>query len=168
MEQQNYKWNKILEYYYEYPLMRFTVRELAKKSRLPVTTVQRYLTEMKKAKILSKNGKLLESLSQKFRKSFFMLDKVVDSGLIEFLELELNSSVIIVFGSIRKGEYDKNSDMDIFVESSSKKDIDLLKFERKIGHKIQLFIESDVNELPSNLKNNVLNGVKLSGYLAIK
>jgi predicted nucleotidyltransferase len=80
----------------------------------------------------------------------------------------LNPSCIILFGSIRKGESDKTSDIDIFVESSVKKSLDLSKFEKKIGHKIDLFIESDLKNLNSNLFNNVINGIKLYGSFKIK
>lgn len=178
MVQEAHKWYKILECYYEYPLSSFTVRDLAKKTKLPVTTVQRHLTEMKKAKVLNKNGELWDCPSRRFRKAFSMIDKVIDSGLVEFLEIEFSSSVIVIFGSVRKGEYDKNSDIDIFIESSlspirddptgPEKDIDLKKFEKKIGHKIQLFINKSISALPIHLRNNVLNGIKLSGYIDLK
>ena len=97
-----------------------------------------------------------------------MIDKTYRIGLIEFLENELNPSLLIIFGSIRKGEYDRESDVDIFVESSVSKDLDLRKYGKMLGHNIQLFVESDIHKLPLNLFNNVANGIKLTGYLKIK
>ena len=49
-----------------------------------------------------------------------------------------------------------------------KKNVNLKKFEKKLGHKIQLFVESDINKLHSNLFNNVVNGIKLFGSFKIK
>ena len=168
MAQMNHKWHGILKYFFDYPLAAFSVRELAKKTRLPSSTVQRYLKEMKKKKILDSDGKLWDSPSMRFRKAFFMMDKIVDSGLLEHLEVMYKPRAVVVFGGVRKGEYDKNSDVDIFVESDVGEDMNLSKFEKKIGHRVELFIEKDINALPVNLRNNVLNGIKLSGYLDVR
>lgn len=168
MVQVIHKWYRILECFYEYPLAAFSVRDLAGKTKLPVSTVQRYLQDMKKKKILNKDGKLWDSPSMRFRKAFFMMDKIVESGLLEILEVEYRPRAVVVFGGVRKGEYDKESDVDIFIESDKVEVVDLSKFERKIGHKIELFIRKDINDLHVNLRNNVLNGIKLAGYLDVK
>ena len=168
MAQMNHKWHRILECFYEYPLSAFSVRELAKKTKLPSSSVQRYLQEMKKKKILNKDGSLWDCPSRRFRKAFFMMDKIMDSGLLEILEIEYKPRAIVVFGGVRKGEYDKNSDVDIFIESDRGEVIDLSRFERRIGHKIELFIKKSINDLPLNLRNSILNGIKLAGYLDVK
>ena len=41
-------------------------------------------------------------------------------------------------------------------------------FEKKLGHKIQLFTEADINNLPDRLFNNVINGIKLEGFFKIR
>jgi len=163
-----HKWYKILECFYEHPLSEFSVREFAEKTGLPSSTVQRYLKGMKKKKILNSDGMLWDSPSMRFRKAFFMMDKVVNSGLLEYLEVMYRPRAVVVFGGVRKGEYDKNSDVDIFVESDVGEKMNLSKFEKKIGHKIDLKIEKSINDLPVNLRNNVLNGVKLAGFLDVK
>jgi len=167
MGQINHKWDKVLEPFFEDSNHKFTIREISRKTKIPKTSVQRYL------KLLEKEGHIKENIAKitpyfKFKKSSFMIDKIIKSGLIDYIEKKLKSSVIIVFGSIRKGEYEKGSDIDIFVESSVKGNIDLIKFERKFKHKIQLFIKKDIKELPSNLFNNVINGIKVSGYINLK
>ena len=91
-----------------------------------------------------------------------------NSGLIDYLEEKLAPSSIIVFGSARKGEYVKNSDIDLFVESTKRIDLNVSLFEKRLKHKIQLFIEQDINKLPDELFNNIINGIKLSGYVKIK
>jgi predicted nucleotidyltransferase len=73
-----------------------------------------------------------------------------------------------LFGSLRKGDSVKDSDIDIFIESSVKKNIELKKFEKKLNHNIQLFIENKINDLPNHLFNNVVNGIKLYGSFKIK
>ena len=79
----------------------------------------------------------------------------------------MNPSCIIVFGGVRKGEYDKESDVDIFVESSESKNVDLSSFERKLKHRIDLFVEPNINKLSKPLLNNVVNGIKVYGSFKI-
>ena len=160
--------DKIMEIFYEYPEKEFTIRELSKKSKLPRATVHKYLTNLKKKKILSLEGKAKDSLLFKTRKTNYFIEKIIDSGLIEELQEKLNPSCIILFGSIRKGESIKESDIDLFIESSIEKKIDLSKFEKTLKHKIQIFVENNINNLQPNLFNNVINGIKLFGSFKIK
>ena len=167
MEQTNQKWNKILELLFEYPRKDFTVREISKKIKIPSSSVQRYLKKLRTGGLIKEN-KLIINTYSKFLKAFFIINKIYKTNLIDYLHKELNPSVIILFGSIRKGEYDYESDIDLFVESPIRKDIDLKKFEKKLNHKIQLFIYSDINKLQPNLFNNVINGIRLFGAFKLK
>lgn len=164
----NQKSDKIFELFFEYPNKRFSVREIARKTRIPSSSVQRYLEGLRKKGFVDKQNRLIINSYTKFLKSFFMIDKIYSSKLLEYLEKMLVPESVIVFGSIRKGEYDFESDIDLFVESSIKKDLDLRKFEKKLKHKVQLFVYSDINKLQPHLLNNVVNGIKLSGYFKVK
>ncbi len=164
----NQKWNKILGLFFEHPKRDFTVREISKKAKIPSSSVQRYLKELKKENLIAKENKPIINIYFKFLKAFFIIEKMHKIGLINCLRKELNPSVIIVFGSVRKGEYDSESDIDLFVESPVKKKIDLRKFEKELNHKIQLFVYSDINKLQPNLFNNVINGIKLFGSFKLK
>lgn len=168
MVQKNQNWDKVLGIFFEHSSKSFKVREISKIIKIPSSTVQRYLEKLKVINFITKDNRANINSYFKFRKSFFIIDKIFKSGLINYLEENLKSSVIIIFGSARKGEYEKESDLDFFVESNIKKDLDLQKFEKKINHKIQLFVEKDINKLPNDLLNSVINGIKLSGYLKIK
>jgi len=162
------KWDRILKLLFEYSNDKFSVREISKKTKIPSSSVQRYLTKLKKQGFILKENMANITPYFKLKKTFFVIDKMFKIGLIDFLNKELNPSVVVLFGSIRKGEYEKASDIDIFVESSIKKTVDFGIYEKKLGHKIQLFIEGDVNNLHLNLRSNVINGIKLAGYLKIK
>ena len=162
------KWDKVLNLIFEYPNHSFTVRELSGKTEIPVSTVQRCLVKLRKEGFITKENQSNINLYYKFRKSLFMINKIYEIGLIDHLTRELNPSVIIVFGSVRKGEYEKDSDIDLFIESSIKKKINLGKYEKKLGHRIQMFIESDMNKLQPDLFNNIINGIKLYGSFKVK
>ena len=153
---------KILRIYFENPGKEFTVREASSLTKIPKSTVHKILIEIKKGIYFS------DELYFKNLKTNYYTNQLFSSGLIRFLIDNLNPSLIILFGSFRKGESDKDSDMDVFVESQIKKEIDLKKFEKKIGHKIDLFVETSLEKLNSNLFNNVVNGIKLYGSFKIK
>ena len=168
MVQKNQKWNKILDVLYHNPNKGLTVRQLAKQAKLPVTTTQRYLEQLQHQGIINKDHTLHITPYTKFHKATFMIDKLFTCGLIDELKKILTPTTIILFGGVRKGEYDQESDIDLFIATTKKIKPDLKAYEKKLGHKIDLFIEKDLRNLPPRLMNNVLNGIKLSGYVKVK
>lgn len=168
MGQINQKWDRLLTFIFEYPEESFTVREAAKASGIPSSTIQRYLQRLQQEGILTKENSLVKSSYVKFKKAFHLINKIFTSGLISYLEEKLTPSVIVIFGSVRKGEYIDESDIDIFIESTRTGKLNLHPFERKLGHHIQTFLHKDIRELPTPLFHNVLNGIKVSGYLKVK
>jgi predicted nucleotidyltransferase len=69
---------------------------------------------------------------------------------------------------MRKGDYHQESDIDLFIETIKRQEINLTSFEKKLRHKIQLFKEPNIEHLPKELFNNIINGIKLSGYIKLK
>ena len=80
----------------------------------------------------------------------------------------MSNPIIIVFGSFSKGEDIENSDIDIYVETPSKKEISLKKFEKKLNRKIQVFRNKSIKKIKNeDLANNILNGIVLNGNLEV-
>ena len=90
-----------------------------------------------------------------------------DNKKLNHLVKKYNISLIVLFGSYTKGIRNKNSDIDIFVQDEEKK-INLTNFERKLKHDINIIFEDDINKLSNELFNNIINGIKLYGYLKLK
>ncbi len=164
----NQKWYKILFFLLENPTKEFTIREISKFTKIPASSVQRILKSLKTYSLINEKNRFLNSEYTRFLKTFLMIEKLYNSGLIEYLNSNYKPTVIMLFGSIRKGEYDSTSDIDMFIESENTKKVELLSYEKQLRHKIQLFIEKDIKNLPKNLFNNIANGIKLSGYLKVK
>lgn len=162
------KWDKILELFYEYPYKRFSIREISKKTGIPSSSIQRYLKGLKKEDLISENNQANITPYFKFIKTYFIIEKMHKVGLVDYLEKMFVPETIILFGGVRKGEYDSESDIDLFISSTKKPKLELENFEKKLGHKIQLFVEKDIKDLPPHLLNNVVNGIKLRGYFKIK
>jgi len=72
--------------------------------------------------------------------------------------------VIILFGSYQRGEDIEESDIDIFVEGK-KEELNLDKFKKQLKRNIQLHFQEDFKKYPKELKNNIVNGIMLDGYL---
>ena len=159
---------KVLRVFYEFPEKSFTVREVSKLARVPRATLHKVLLRLKKRGLVDNDCRAERNLLFKVIKTNYFVEKIVESGLIDFLVEKLNPSVIILFGGVRKGESDKDSDIDIFVGGFVDKQLDLSKYEKKLGHKIELFVYEHIKKVNENLRTNILNGIKLHGYLDIK
>ena len=162
-----------MELFFEEPFRNFQIREISRMTKIAVTSVKKYLEELLKEDLIIKDKKTLypsyiasQNRLFKIYKQQVIIFKLYSSNLIDYLEDNLHPKCIILFGSARKGEYNKNSDIDIFVQSEEK-NVSLEKFEKILKHKINLFFKENINKLSKELFNNIINGIKLSGYLKI-
>ena len=73
---------------------------------------------------------------------------------------------IILFGSYSRGEDTETSDIDIFVEAKKQR-IKIDKFEGVLKRKIEIHFNEDFNNYSKELKNNIINGDALYGYLEV-
>jgi len=91
--------------------------------------VIRYCKELKEEGILTtqKIGNIVfytaNRGNEKFtiEKKLFNLKSLYDSGLVDFLRFDLSNPPIIVFGSYANGEDTEKSDIDLYIETPSKK-----------------------------------------------
>ena len=86
--------------------------------------------------------------------------KIKLKPIIKYIENETINPIIILFGSIAKGELKKGSDIDLAIFTHTNKKLNLTNFEDR---EIQVFKFKTLNDVPKELKNNILNGYKLSG-----
>jgi len=170
--------DNILEYFIKEPEKEFHVREIAKLVKKSPTTISKYLKDLEKKKILISEKKFNHLLfkanvgGREFKqiKLNYNVNLLHDSGLIDFLVDELNHpEAIVLFGSFAKAENISRSDIDLLIISSSKKEIDLSKFEKKLRCEIQLFIHSkkeieNMKKKNKELLNNFINGFVLYGH----
>lgn len=173
--------DNIIRFFIREPEKEFYVREIARLLKKSPTTISKYLNEYTKEGILlskkeynhlffKANTENKEFKQLKLNHNLLKLEK---SGVIDYLEKEFNHpECIILFGSYSKAENNLNSDIDIAVITPGKREIDLNKFEHKIGLKIQLHLYSnkDIENMKTKNKgllNNLINGIILRGYFEI-
>lgn len=175
MKTKNIK-QKIKEYFFISPTAKLRVREIEKTLKLPLPSVIRYCRELKDEGILTtiKTGNVVfytgDRASMEFllEKKLHNIKSIYQSGLIEFLKIELSNPVVILFGSYLKGEDIENSDIDLYLETPSKKEINLEKFEKILKRKVQILRHNKIQEIKNfNLSNNIINGIILNNYLEV-
>jgi predicted nucleotidyltransferase len=91
------------------------------------------------------------------------LKQIYEFGLVNFLEEKLAGATIMLFGSYSLGEDIDRSDIDIAVIGRKPKDISLENYETKLNRKININFYDSWKEIHKHLKNNILNGIVLSG-----
>lgn len=175
MKTKNIK-DKVKEYFFLNPTVKLRVRQIERELKLSLPSVIRYIKELEKEGILKKeetSGTVFFSsdrTSKSFllEKRFFNINLIFGCGLIEFMIKEYSNPVIVVFGSYSRGEDIENSDIDLYVQIPSKREIRLEKFENILKRKIQLFVYSNINKISNpHLANNIINGITLNNFLEV-
>lgn len=175
MEAKNIK-EKIKEYFFVNPTAKLRVRQIERELKAPLPSVIRYAKELEKEKILkrSETGNVVFYSGDRSSKHFLLEKKLFNlrnlyySGVVDFLITELSNPVIIVFGSYAKGEDIEGSDVDLYIETPSRKDINLKKYEENLQRKIQIFKYKNIKEIKNiHLRNNIVNGILLNGFIEV-
>lgn len=164
--------------FFDQPTKPHYLMEISQKSNLAHTSVKQHLKQLVKENLIQesyeKKGRRIFPIYQsnlnhpyyKKMKKIHGLFKLEESGLIDFLQDQLMPDGIILFGSYSRSEDTEESDIDLFIESKEEK-LDLKKFEKKLNRKIQLHFKEKFSDYPSELKNNIINGIVLRGYLEV-
>jgi predicted nucleotidyltransferase len=169
----------VLRIFFENPIPKgdgFQLREISRKTDLAPKSVKSYLEEFENEELIIKKKHRIHNYPVyyanrdyeyfKFLKILDTLKIIIESGLLNYLKDKCMPDVIILFGSAALGEDLINSDVDIFMLCKEKK-LDLEEYESKLSRKINLFFSEKFSKLSNELKNNIINGIKLYGYLKI-
>lgn len=171
---QKYSKYRILQEFFDFPRKDFQMREVSRRVRLAQPSVINHLKSLTKEKLIIKEKKgtyptfKANRDSEIFRvyKKLNLIFRLYQYGLISYIYDSCLPNVIILFGSASKGEDIEESDIDLFVQSPEKK-LNILRYEKLLNRKITLFFEENFARLSNELKNNILNGIVLRGYVKV-
>lgn len=173
--------NKLLNIFFENPTKKFQLRELARISKISTTGVKSAILELLNAELIIKTKEKKyefyeanrNGMNYKSFKKFFNIRMLDESNVIDYLEKQLDyPEAIFLFGSAARGEDVERSDIDIFVLTSKKKEIDLKKYRKILKREIKLIVmdkeefERSKQKNPE-LINNIVNGINLKGFLEV-
>lgn len=167
---------RIKEHFFINPTANLRVRQIERTLKLPLPSVIRYCKELEKEGILKtiRTGNIVFYTADRtnkvylLEKKLFNIQQIHYSGLLDYIKEALNNPSIVLFGSYAKGEDTEDSDIDLYIETSSKKSINLEKFEKRLQRKIQVFKHKTIHEIQnSDLANNIINGIVLNGFIEV-
>lgn len=156
--------------------MRVRVRQAERELDLPLPSIIRYFKELEEESFLKREKisniyTFAADRSSKIyllEKRLFNIKQIFDSGLIEHLAKEYSNPAIVLFGSYGRGEDIETSDIDLYIQTPSKRDIKLEKFEKILKRKIQTFVYKNIKSVPNpHLANNILNGINIHGFVEV-
>jgi|TARA_Y100000310_G_scaffold335205_1_gene416678 predicted nucleotidyltransferase len=166
----------IKEYFLETPSSRLRVREIERTLKLPLPSIIRYCKELVEENILTTEtiGNVKLYVSNKTHQNYILEKKIYNikniykSGIIEYLKKELSNPTIILFGSYVKGEDTEESDIDLYIETLTKKQIKIIKFKKILNRDIQIFQYKNIEEIKNpHLANNIINGITLNNFIEV-
>lgn len=156
------------------------LRGIARALKVSPTAVSNALAGLEKEKLItvqkSRNvNLLLIKFNRDNHKAIEMkrtenLKMIYESGLSDFLFNEFPGCTIILFGSYSRGEdvwsnetEENRSDIDMAVIGTKGKEVNLIKFNKILERTVSINFYKSWKEIHRYLKNNILNGILLSG-----
>jgi len=164
----------MLQEFFDFPRKDFQMREISRRIKVSQPSVINHLKALINEELIIKEKKGIyhtyranrdNELFRAYRKTNLIL-RLYQTRLINYIYDNCIPNAIILFGSASKGEDIEESDIDLFVQSKEKK-LHLVKYEKLLNRKINLFFEENFLKLSKELKNNILNGIILKGYIKV-
>lgn len=150
------------------------MRDLSRRTKIAQPSVINHLKALAKEGLVIKEKKGIYPTFKanrdneifKLYKKFDLIYKIHKTGLLDLIYDSCLPDVIILFGSASKGEDIEESDIDLFIQSKEKK-LNLERYEKLLNRRVALFFKENFSRLSRELKNNILNGIVLRGYIKI-
>src|SRR3989344_2797180 len=158
------------------PLREWHFEEIVREAKVTKVVANKWLKKYVDNGLLSrvkKKGKFpyfvsgANNMAYKSLKKIYALDLLYSSGLIQQLSSLKTANTIIIFGSWIKGDWYKNSDIDIFIYGSAE-GFNKHFYEIKLDRIIELHSfnnKHEIKEVKTGLIKNVVNGYLIKGQI---
>jgi len=170
------KMKELKSLFYLESLRRWHFKDLIEESGLSRERVDYYLKQLKNEQFIQRikpKAKMpyysanLSSPSFRTGKRLYGLCILAESGLLAHLASCKGIKTAILFGSFARGDWNKSSDIDLFVYGDDK-EFNQGFFEKKLCREIQILSYnnlSKIKELDPSLIPNILKGISLTDSL---
>ena len=167
---------RILRLFFEGPMERLHLREIARRVGLSATGAMKILAALEKEGLLKKERDMntlryqgnYENEKFKALKKSLNFYALYSCGLISKIADFYNApEAIILFGSYAKGEDTKESDIDLAIVSTRKGLPSLSAHELTLKRKISIHVIECIKTSEKEFINTLANGVVLYGYLEV-
>jgi len=170
------KEEKVLKLFYEYPTKHWHFEELIKEAKISRPQLNNWLKKFLKEKLIkklepkNKNPYYIsnyENPNYQNSKRLYSLENLNKTGFLKHL-LELpKAKTIILFGSLSRWDWYKDSDIDLFILGNTE-GFKEGEFRKKLHREIQIFSyenKKELKNLPLGLLKNIITGYKIKGNL---
>ncbi len=170
------KEENIIKLFYEYPTKHWHFEELIKEAKISRPQLNNWLKKFLKEELIKKlepKNKMpyyvanYESPNYQNNKRLYALENLNKTGFLKHL-LELpKAKTVILFGSLSRWDWYKDSDIDLFILGSSE-GFKEGEFRKKLHREIQIFSyenKKELQNLPLGLLKNIIAGYKIKGNL---
>ncbi|MBI5224534.1 nucleotidyltransferase domain-containing protein [Candidatus Micrarchaeota archaeon] len=162
---------KVMKLFFDSPQEKIHIRKIARLVGLSAPGVIKIVSRLKTEGLLvSERTDLSEDVSASKNEKFLNLKRcynflnLQESGIVGFLQKHYEEpEAIVLFGSYSRGEDNSRSDVDLAVLTNLSKSLDLKKFEKNVGRKINLY-EINAKECEKEFLNSLANGIILHGF----
>lgn len=166
---------EVLREFFKYPTTKLQLRQIAREIDVSHPTVKRHVEELVEKDLVENVDEgtfpgYRAKRSQRFElyKKIHTEIQLHESGLVDELERKIRPDALVLFGSAARGEDIEKSDIDILALAGPK-EVDLEGYEKLFNRNIEVqFMTQEELERSSEFKNNMANGVVLSGYLVVE
>ncbi|MBU1622070.1 MAG: nucleotidyltransferase domain-containing protein [Nanoarchaeota archaeon] len=167
---------RIKELFFDYPTKQWHFEQLLEKASLSRAQTNAWLKKLLKEDLIKRvkpKGKMphyiakYDSPAYVSAKRLFALEKFHSSGFLSHLLSLEQAETIIIFGSIVRGDWYKESDIDLFVYGNAD-GLELGKYWIKLGREIQFFgcrNRKELQEYSPALLKNILKGYTVKGSI---
>ena len=172
----------VMGHFFKYPSIEFTLSEVARNTGLSKASVSGIINnlrevgfvEIKDLGVVYRIRANADNYIYKREKIGYNFASLIRSNIVEFLVNKFrNPKCIIVFGSFRKGEDDRGSDIDIALEVSKGENTGIFvysefkEFEKLLERKVTVHA-FERGKIDDNLFVNMANGIVLHGFLEVR
>jgi len=164
----------MMEIFFDYPSKQWHFNELKKKAKLADSKLSKWLKRFMNKNLIKRikeKGKMpyylanYEAPQYQNTKRIFAMNMLNDAGFLNHLST-LNGTVIL-FGSITRWDWHKDSDIDLFIYGDSD-DLEIGKFQSKLNREIQIFTcknKDQLKKMNNELISSIIKGDLIKGDL---
>ncbi len=168
------KGNNVLELFFNEPTKHWHFKEIVRKAKISEERANYWLKKFIKEEIIKhikSKGKMpyfiarYDSSKYENKKKLYGLNRLFEIGLLNQLQSLKNTKTVVVFGSFARGDWNTNSDIDVFIYGDPEK----LKFGTiAMGREVEVHFcrtKKEIKEIRSGLMNNVVKGYFVKGNI---
>lgn len=162
---------RTLEVFFLNPTRINFIRSISKEINLAQTSVRNHIKFLLNEKMIVEkksspfNGYVSNRENPDFRYYKMIYNLASLKNLLDFIIKSCYPKAIVLFGSYSRGEDIENSDIDLFVLSKKRKDLELNSFEKTLNRKINVLFLDSFKKLDKKLQDKIKNGFVLEGEI---